>query len=194
MKIYTRTGDEGNTGLFGGERVRKHHPRVEAYGAVDELNAHIGLAVQSLRIDQDQPSEVGQSLRQSLEGVQSRLFDVGADLASPPDTKAGAWLTRSQPAWIEALESEIDAMEAELPELTNFILPGGSSGASALHIARTVCRRAERRAVEASDAGEAITAEAVAYLNRLSDWLFVAARLANQDEGVTEQIWESESS
>lgn len=181
MKIYTRSGDAGQTGLFGGQRVAKTHPRVEAYGVLDELNAVIGLAASYL----DDPD-----LGARLTGLQSRLFDIGADLATPADTRAGAWLPRAQADWVAALETDIDAMEAELPPLATFILPGGSPGAAWLHLARTVCRRAERRTIQAAEADPTISPVIVAYLNRLGDWLFVAARLANARAGVVEQPWQ----
>jgi cob(I)alamin adenosyltransferase len=180
MKIYTRTGDSGATGLFGGERVAKTHPRVEAYGAVDELNACVGLAAAGCG---------DAALAARLTQVQARLFDVGADLATPPGAGASAWLTRVPDAWVADLESEIDAMEAELAPLTSFILPGGTPASAALHLARTVCRRAERRVVGARSAGEDVSDAVAVYLNRLSDWLFVAARLANARAGVPDVPW-----
>ncbi|HQZ70031.1 MAG TPA: cob(I)yrinic acid a,c-diamide adenosyltransferase [Anaerolineae bacterium] len=182
MKIYTRSGDAGDTGLFGGRRVAKHHPRVEAYGTVDELNAVLGLAVTAL-------TEGHGLLRDHILAIQARLFDLGADLATPDDGKAGAWLLRADDSWAAALEAQIDSMEAGLAPLTSFILPGGSTAAAWLHLARTVCRRAERRAVEAQAAGERLTPAALIYLNRLSDWLFTAARLANAQAGVMDIPW-----
>ncbi len=184
MKIYTRSGDGGETGLFGGQRVAKTHPRVVAYGAVDELNACLGLAVASCADD-----ELAARLRQ----LQARLFDVGADLATPPGTGAGGWVARVPAAWATALEGEIDAMEAELVPLTTFILPGGTATAAALHLARTLCRRAERRVLAARDAGEDVSDPVAVYLNRLGDWLFVAARLANVRAGVADVPWVAEA-
>lgn len=180
MKIYTRSGDGGSTGLFGGARVPKTHPRVEAYGAVDELNAALGLAL---------AGPIDPTLAAALRGIQSRLFDLGADLATPEAGKASAWLRRVPAAWSAELEAEIDAMERELPPLESFILPGGSPAAAALHLARTICRRAERRAVQARAAEPELNAEAIVWLNRLGDWLFVAARLANARAGVADQPW-----
>lgn len=182
MKVYTRSGDEGRTGLFGGQRVAKHHPRVEAYGTVDELNAVLGLAIEALAAE-------AADLQRQLRAIQSRLFDLGADLATPDDGRAGAWVRRAEAAWSTELEAQIDAMESELTPLTSFILPGGSPAAAWLHLARTVCRRAERRAVEAQTAGEALSPAALVYLNRLSDWLFVAARLANARLGLADSPW-----
>lgn len=182
MKVYTRSGDEGRTGLFGGQRVAKHHPRVEAYGTVDELNAVLGLAIEAL------PAEAA-DLQHQLRAIQSRLFDLGADLAAPDDGRAGAWVRRAEAAWSTQLEAQIDSMEEGLVPLTGFILPGGSPAAAWLHLARTVCRRAERRAVEAQTAGEDLNPAALVYLNRLSDWLFVAARQANARQGVGDRPW-----
>jgi cob(I)alamin adenosyltransferase len=195
MKIYTRSGDEGETGLFGGQRVKKHHPRVEAYGAVDELNAIVGMAVAALEADPAEAPVLTEDtilLIPALRRVQNRLLDLGADLATPPDSAAGAWLQRVVPAWTQALEGEIDAFEAELEPLSTFILPGGSTASAALHLARTVCRRAERRAVEARHKGEDLTNEALTYLNRLSDWLFVASRIANARAGQPDRPWQRE--
>jgi cob(I)alamin adenosyltransferase len=182
MKIYTRSGDRGETALFGGERVSKSHPRVRAYGAVDELNAGLGLA---LAWCQDA------ALAASLRRIQARLLDMGADLATPPDVPAARHVTRVEAEWAAGLEAEIDAMESELPALTSFLLPGGTPAAAALHLARTVCRRAEREVVAAREAGEAIDEPVAVYLNRLSDWLFTAARLANARAGVAELSWDA---
>lgn len=178
MKIYTKTGDLGTTGLFGGGRVPKHHLRVAAYGAVDETNSFLGLAA-AYCPDPD--------LRQRIERVQGELFEVGADLATPLDAKT-SYVVRVNPAKIESLEQEIDAWEEELPPLQNFILPGGSLTGATLHIARTVCRRAER-AVAALAETEAIQPDTQRYLNRLSDWLFVLARVINHRQSQTETPW-----
>ena len=178
-RIYTRTGDAGETGLFAGGRVRKDHPRVAAYGAVDELNAMIGLA-RALGVDAP--------LDAWLERVQRELFVLGSDLATPLDSSP-AWLTRLDDE-AATLEREIDALEDELELLKQFILPGGSAGGAALHVARTVCRRAERAAVSLA-AVEAVNPAALRYLNRLSDWLFVVARAANARAGRAEAKWQS---
>ncbi|MCC7019656.1 MAG: cob(I)yrinic acid a,c-diamide adenosyltransferase [Ardenticatenales bacterium] len=183
MKIYTRTGDTGETGLFGGDRVPKTHPRVEAYGDVDELNSAIGLAL--ALGGADAPGDLVAGLRH----IQDRLFDLGADLATPSGTAAGEWLKRVPPEWATELEGEIDALSATLAPLTAFILPGGTPLAGALHLSRTVCRRAERRVLAAADAGEVIGAPVITYLNRLSDYLFVAARYANARAGVGDVAW-----
>ena len=182
VKIYTRTGDEGETGLFGGPRVRKDAQRVEAYGAVDELNAVLGGAVAAL--------DDG-SLRAMLIEVQSTLFDLGGELATPAvrERAAAGQLAPQVPVdAIEQLERWIDELEEELEPLTQFILPGGAPAAATLHHARTVCRRAERRAVTLS-ASEDVSGEALRYLNRLSDFLFVAARAVNRRAGVDEPRW-----
>ncbi|HMM26934.1 MAG TPA: cob(I)yrinic acid a,c-diamide adenosyltransferase [Aggregatilineaceae bacterium] len=180
MKIYTRSGDEGETSLFAGGRVSKSHLRLHAYGTVDELNAVLGLAA---------AAGVGGSVAVPLIRVQAELFTVGADLATPLDAQP-KWLVRVTPEMTARLEAEIDAWQAALPELRNFILPGGALGGAFLHQARVVCRRAERWLVALS-AQEALNDETLRYLNRLSDWLFVAARVANQDAGEPESPWQS---
>jgi len=175
MKIYTRTGDLGETSLFGGARVRKDDSRIEAYGTVDELNSVIGVARAAW------PSSPFDA---QLHAIQSDLFDIGAHLASPGSSRfAGPGAAR-----IAALEQSIDAMESELAPLKTFILPGGSVAASQLHVARTVCRRAERLVVALRD-DDAGTVASIAYLNRLSDFLFVAARYANHVHGVSDVPW-----
>ncbi len=178
MKIYTKTGDAGDTALFGGQRLPKDDSRIEAYGTVDELNAHLGLIVRHC----DSPD-----LKSRLLRVQGELLQVGADLATPLDAKT-SYITRLEAAPIARLEAEIDEWDAILPPLTNFILPGGSQPGAELHIARTICRRAERRAVSLARA-EVITPNVIIYLNRLSDWLFVLARLVNHRQNVPEIAW-----
>jgi cob(I)alamin adenosyltransferase len=180
MKIYTKTGDCGETGLFAGPRVRKDDPRIEAYGAVDELNAALGLA----RCEALPPA-----IEQTLVRVQSELFSVGAELATPEPEKHGTALVGE--AHIGALERAIDDLDAKLPPLKQFILPAGCRGAAMLHVARGVCRRAERRVVTFSSAAAAkVSPRIVQYLNRLGDYLFVAARFANAQAGVTETPWQ----
>jgi cob(I)alamin adenosyltransferase len=181
-KIYTRTGDDGTTGLAAGPRRLKSDLRVEAYGTIDEANSFIGLARQ-------QTAELT-ALDAMLMRIQNDLFDLGADL-STPDT--GATLPyeplRIIAAQVTRLETEIDALNADLDPLRSFVLPGGSGAAAALHIARTVARRAERQMVElARMEGEAVSREALAYINRLSDFLFVAARWTN-DKGKSDVLW-----
>jgi cob(I)alamin adenosyltransferase len=180
-RIYTRAGDSGSTRLATGAPVSKSDPRVEAYGAVDETNACVGLA----RL------HAAGELDAILARIQNELFDLGADLSTPPkaDEAEGSAL-RVLDSQVARLEGEIDAMNAELPPLTSFILPGGTPAAAALHLARTVSRRAEREAVRLVEAGEPVSGPAMRYLNRLSDLLFVAARYAN-DKGAAEVFWKS---
>jgi cob(I)alamin adenosyltransferase len=180
MKIYTKSGDGGETGLFGGGRVRKSEPRVEAYGEVDEANAAIGAARAALA-DPELDDELGR--------IQSELFTIGAELASPHGARARSALPSIEAAWAARLEQAMDRWETTLPELRAFVLPGGTPGAAALHLARCVCRRAERRVVSLSALAE-VDPEALVYLNRLSDLLFVAARVANQRAGRTETPWD----
>lgn len=179
VKIYTKTGDTGETSLFDKTRVSKADPRVEAYGEVDELNACLG-AARAARLDAD--------LTAVLEQIQSELFAVGARLADPSSRIAARVekVTVSN-AEVEQLEAMIDRLDAQLPPLRRFILPGGSTAGALLHLARTVCRRAERRVVGLG-AG-AVDPVIVTYLNRLSDLLFVMARVANHRAGTTEVEW-----
>jgi len=182
MRIYTKTGDQGETSLFGGERVKKDHLRVEAYGEVDELNAALGLAV----------SLVGDKTRntaQLLQHIQALLFELGAQLATPPARQKQPTQMTSQD--IAMLERSIDSMEQELTPLQSFILPGGSRFASALHVARSVCRRAERRVVTLRTLEPSTPIIIVTFLNRLSDFLFVVARYANHQEGIADILWQS---
>lgn len=180
MKIYTKTGDAGETGLFGGARVSKASDRVEAYGNVDELNSVIGFA-RSFRL--------GDKVDTILEAVQNELFQVGAELGSVPEKQDKLSLPVVTDEHVAVLERGIDALEEGLEPLRAFILPGGDKGASALHIARCVCRRAERSVI-ALHRSEPVRGELVRYLNRLSDFLFVAARHANKTEGVADVEWE----
>ena len=179
MKIYTKTGDAGDTGLFGGARVSKASARVETYGEVDELNSLIGLVLSEPFDD---------SLSALLTNVQSRLFDLGAELATAPDSKVALGIPLLDDAEVTVLEQAIDRFEAELQPLKTFVLPGGTRAASYLHVARTVCRRAERRLV-ALAAEETVRPVLVRYLNRLSDALFVFARLANHRAGIHDVPW-----
>jgi cob(I)alamin adenosyltransferase len=179
MKIYTKSGDAGETGLFGGGRVPKDDDRVDAYGEVDELNATLGLA-RSLSMPPD--------LDGLLQRLQDQLFTVGAALATPPGTKASAHIPSLRPEWVEAMEQAIDGFEVELPRMAHFILPGGSQASSALHLARTVCRRAERRVVPLLREGK-VPVEVGVFLNRLSDLLFVMARVANHRAGLPDVKW-----
>jgi len=175
LKIYTRTGDAGETSLFGGGRVAKDDPRIEAYGTIDELNSFVGVVRTSW------PSS---PIDAQLDHVQSDLFDIGAFLASPGSDRFHG-VARSR---VDELERAIDTMDAELPALQQFVLPGGSQAAAQLHVARTVCRRAERRVIALGESSEAMRTS-IMYLNRLSDYLFVAARLANLRHGVGDVPW-----
>ncbi len=185
MKVYTKTGDTGTTALFGGTRVPKDHARIESYGTVDELNSYIGLI-------RDQ--EMKQHYKDILIEIQDRLFTVGAILATPPEKEV---LKNGQKRLqnlgiiesdIELLEKEIDAMEDSLPQMTHFVLPGGHTTVSYCHIARCVCRRAERLAVHLSH-NEPVADIAIKYLNRLSDYLFVLARKLSKDLTADEVQW-----
>jgi cob(I)alamin adenosyltransferase len=180
MKIYTKTGDKGETGLFGGERVPKDTPRIEAYGAVDELNSLLGI-IRALR-----PNK---RIDRILHGIQNDLFVAGADLATRKTSKRSL-IPHVGLSQITFLENAIDALQSSLPPLKTFILPGGTAAASHLHYARTVCRRAERSAVRLSRS-EDINENIVIYLNRLSDLLFVLARYANRSGKKKETKWES---
>ena len=170
-KIYTRTGDKGDTALGNGTRVPKHSVRVEAYGTVDETNAALGLAALEAQGD----------LLEAIRRIQNDLFDLGADLATPDRGKKLEWEPlRIVQAQVDRLESEIDQMNTSLSPLDSFILPGGQALAAHLHVARTLCRRAERQIAELSSMeDEIVSPQALAYANRLSDWLFVAGRIAN---------------
>ncbi|MCS6835804.1 MAG: cob(I)yrinic acid a,c-diamide adenosyltransferase [Anaerolineae bacterium] len=178
MKIYTKTGDQGETSLFAGGRVRKDHARVEAYGTVDELNSLLGLV---------RSYELPAQAETWLEAIQNTLFVIGADLATPMDSHP-KWLVRLDERPTAALEQAIDQMDADLPRMTAFILPGGVTSAATLHVARTVCRRAERVCV-ALAADEPINPLVIVYLNRLSDFLFTLARWVNLQAGETETKW-----
>jgi len=176
-RIYTRTGDAGETGLIGGQRVPKDHLRVEAYGAVDELNAHLGVA-RSMVVQPD--------LEAVIDRIQHRLFDLGAELATPPVKEGAPAITDQE---VSVLEGVIDLYQEMLPTLREFILPAGNGIAAALHVARTVCRRAERSMVAlAGQPDEGVAAPALKYINRLSDLLFVASRYVNE-RGKGDVLW-----
>ena len=179
MKIYTKTGDRGDTRLFDGSKVRKHDDRVEAYGDVDELNSFIGAAASFLKDD---------ALVSMLAEIQKDLFSVGAQLADPGLKNQSAGKFQIARERVIALENAIDSFETELPPLRQFILAGGGNGGGLLHVARTVCRRAERRVVSLSEKVE-VNAIVIEYLNRLSDFLFVMARVVNHREGKQEILW-----
>lgn len=182
MKIYTRSGDQGETSLFSGQRVSKADLRVEAYGTVDEMNSFLGAA---------RASGPHEDVTPYLERLQNFCFQLGADLATPLDSPQK--ITRVNASETKWLEQEVDLMSGELPPLKNFILPGGSPAAAHLHVARSVCRRAERLTVTLA-AQETINSEVVVYLNRLSDFLFTLARFENLRQGMHDTIWISPSS
>ncbi len=179
-RIYTKTGDEGRTGLGGGQRVPKDSQRVETYGTVDELNSQIGVAL---------ATGLCQRLSGELRLIQNELFDLGADLATPATSQARHPVPTVEPRHIEKLEGLIDEFNEVVGPLTNFLLPGGAPGAAQLHVARTVCRRAERAATTLARE-ETIGPTVLRYLNRLSDALFVMARYENHERGVPEPLWE----
>lgn len=182
MKIYTKRGDTGQTLLLGGTRVPKHHIRVEAYGTIDELNACLGvLATQRTQ----------ESALKDLHGIQNQLFELGALLATAPEREERFGVAFSLEA-VHSLEHRIDEMTRELPELKNFILPGGTRAASQAHVARTVCRRAERITTQLNQL-ESLPPEVLAYLNRLSDYLFVLARYLNWRAAEPEVHWKAKS-
>lgn len=180
-KIYTRTGDDGSTALGSRQRVPKDSPRVRAYGSVDEVNSLLGLAL---------AQGLSPRLAESLPPIQNQLFHLGAELSFPPDEGKEVKIPRIEDRHISGLESLIDELNAQVGPLENFILPGGAPGAAALQVARAVCRRAERRLVTLAG-GEEVRPEALAYLNRLSDLLFVMARYENKQRGVEEPLWDS---
>jgi cob(I)alamin adenosyltransferase len=179
-RIYTKTGDEGMTGLGGGRRVPKDSPRVRAYGTVDELNSAIGVAV-ALGLSERLTSE--------LATIQNELFDLGSDLCWPSDDDRRERIPTVQLNHVEKLETLIDELNEVVGPLTNFLLPGGSPGAAQLHLARTICRRAERETITLSRE-EPIGELVLPYLNRLSDALFVMARFENHERGVAEPLWQ----
>jgi cob(I)alamin adenosyltransferase len=180
-KIYTRGGDAGETSLGDGSRVSKLDTRIAAYGTVDELNAAVGVVV---------AGGCPETIREVLGRVQNELFDLGADLSVPIEHEARLRVTQEQ---VDRLEDECDRFNAELPELKSFVLPGGSEAAARLHVARTVCRRAEREALVAAGEHD-VNPLALVYLNRLSDLLFILARAANAADGRAEPLWRPGSS
>jgi cob(I)alamin adenosyltransferase len=179
-RIYTRTGDEGMTGLGGGRRVPKDSARVRAYGTVDELNSAIGVAL-ALGLTGRLTTELG--------SIQNELFDLGSDLCWPEYDERRARIPTVQPKHVERLEQLIDELNEIVGPLTNFLLPGGAAGAAQLHVARTICRRAERETITLSHE-EPIGELVLPYLNRLSDALFVMARFENRERGVDEPLWQ----
>ena len=184
MDLYTRRGDDGSTDLFGGERTGKDHPRVEAYGTVDELNAWLGVAVTAC----DAARPLQGRFAAILGELQSRLFDLGADLATPAETRHRAKVAPVTAAHVTEVERWIDEVDGGNEPMKNFVLPGGTALAAMLHVARTVCRRAERRIVVLTRTSQ-INPEALRYVNRLSDLLFAMSRRANADRDVPDVPW-----
>ena len=180
-KVYTRTGDEGSTGLGGGQRVMKDSPRIEAYGTVDELNSVLGLVM---------AREVSREIAEPLAKIQNDLFHLGSDLCVLEEDKETMPVPRIEERHVTELERVIDRLSEDIPPLENFILPGGAPGSARLHLARTICRRAERRIVTLA-AEEPIGNWVLQYLNRLSDLLFVMARWENRARGVGDVLWDS---
>jgi cob(I)alamin adenosyltransferase len=183
MKIYTRTGDDGTTGLIGGSRVKKYNIRLEAYGTIDELNSYFGL-IRSMQTDQ--------YIDNILEIIQNKLFVIGANLATDESISLIKKQMPCKLTDIELLEMEMDQMNESLPELRNFILPGGCQASSFCHVARTVCRRAERHIVELSENKE-VDPNLIKFVNRLSDYLFVLSRKLNLDQNAPEILWSPET-
>jgi len=180
FKIYTKTGDKGKTSLIGGTKVAKCHMRIESYGTIDELNSYIGLV--SDHFDHE-------AVRQFLKEIQDRLFTIGSSLATDPDKDSKMVIPDLEEQDVIALETEIDAMNEVLPEMKNFILPGGHVAVSTTHIARCVCRRAERLCVNMVEHGQFVDPLVIKYLNRLSDYLFVLARYVGHTLHIAEIPW-----
>jgi cob(I)alamin adenosyltransferase len=198
-RLYTRSGDDGTTGLFGGARVSKDHPRVEAYGTVDELNASLGLAAAEVRREQKSKagtreaasvlaSRLDQLLLHVFDDLQSRLFDIGADLATPEGSKQEAKILRISEEQVAEVEKWIDEIDSGNAPMKSFVMPGGSELAARLHLARTICRRAERAMIRLRHT-EPVSEGAIVYINRVSDLLFAMARRANKEAGVADVPW-----
>ena len=182
MKIYTKTGDSGKTSLLGGTKVFKNNPRIEAYGTVDELNSYIGLLSDFSNDD---------NVKNILKEIQDRLFTIGAELACDPEKNSRITLPDLHESDVELLEKEIDKMQDQLPVMQNFILPGGNPAVSFAHVARCVCRRAERGTVNLQENNGAVDQLIIKYLNRLSDYLFVLARYLGMKNNAPEIIWKA---
>lgn len=182
MKIYTKTGDAGTTSLLGGKKISKADLRIESYGTVDELNVHVGLTAD---YQQDE------AIKKILKEIQDRLFTIGSELACDPDKNIKMPVPDLHESDIELLEKEIDRMNEELPVMRNFILPGGSPAISFTHLARCVCRRAERNCIRLNDRENNVSPLIIKYLNRLSDYFFMLARYTGFKTGVPEIIWKA---
>ncbi|MSR34681.1 MAG: cob(I)yrinic acid a,c-diamide adenosyltransferase [Phycisphaerales bacterium] len=184
MKLYTKSGDDGTTGLFSGARVSKDHPRIESYGTIDEFNATLGMC--------SAVCDVGNALHQRLLEIfarlQIRMFDIGADLATPEGANNESKIQRIGQEHVQEVENWIDEIDGANAPLTAFVMPGGTELASRLHLARTICRRAERQMIHLSHS-EPVGAALIMYVNRVSDFLFAAARLVNKDSGVKDVVW-----
>ncbi len=180
MKIYTKTGDAGKTSLIGGTKVLKNDPRIEAYGTVDELNSYIGVV--SDHCDEEHAKNI-------LKEIQDRLFTIGSELACDPGKETKMRIPDLHESDIELLEKEMDKMDAELPQMKNFILPGGMPAVSFMHVARCVCRRAERRCVNLKENDSKVEPMIIKYLNRLSDYLFMLSRYTGMKNNAPEIIW-----
>ena len=181
FKIYTKTGDDGTTALIGGTRIPKSHIRIEAYGTVDELNSWLGIIADLIRAQNDEKA--------ILKQIQNILFTIGSSLACDPDKDTKMMIPDLQDSDITLLEQEIDRMDATIPELKNFVLPGGNATASHCHVARCVCRRAERICVAMTQEGQFVDERVIVYINRLSDYLFTLSRHILHQEGGEETLW-----
>jgi cob(I)alamin adenosyltransferase len=182
LKIYTKTGDDGTTGLVGGSRVKKYDLRLEAYGTIDELNATIGVLLSA---------ELPENVTETLYKIQNKLFNIGSQLASDEKGEAFTASLAITTANINEIETAIDDYQSRLPELSQFVLPGGNFAAAQCHVVRTVCRRAERRILQFAE-HEKVSAETIIYINRLSDFFFVLARKLTFDSGLKEVAWKKE--
>lgn len=191
-RLYTRSGDDGTTGLFGGGRVAKDHPRVEAYGTIDELNAAIGLAAAEVGRLREAASGKSTNLYELMlhifADLQSRLFDIGADLATPEGAKQEAKILRISEQQVAEVEKWIDEIDAGNAPMKSFVMPGGTELAARLHVARTICRRAERDMIHLRHS-EPVSSGAIVYINRVSDLLFAMARRVNKEAGVNDVPW-----
>ena len=184
MKLYTKSGDDGTTGLFSGARVSKDHPRIESYGTIDEFNATLGMCSAACNVD----NALHRRLLDIFGRLQSRMFDIGADLATPEGANNESKIQRIGQEHVQEVEKWIDEIDGANTPLTAFVMPGGTELASRLHLARTICRRAERQMIHLSHT-EPVGASLIMYVNRVSDFLFAAARLANKNSGVEDVLW-----
>lgn len=184
MKLYTKSGDDGTTGLFSGARVSKDHPRIESYGTIDEFNATLGMCSATCKAD----NALHRRLLDIFARLQSRMFDIGADLATPEGANNESKIQRIGEEHVQEVEKWIDEIDSANTPLTAFVMPGGTELASRLHLARTICRRAERQMIHLSHT-EPVGSSLIMYVNRVSDFLFAAARLVNKNSGVEDVLW-----